>query len=337
MSISFDIQRYDSCADLPATWDAHAPHFFMRTAALQALERTRPCGQQYCLATHAEGLVMAVTYRHKMPLLVGRGRNWFPVPVQMVGVPCSLSCCGYHVEGVNASVLAQISDDKGLTVVMNAQEPALDAFASGSSLPSWILPVRWASFAEYLASLRSSYRRRIQQAQRLAEPIVKRSLDRSAFDASHYRLYEAVYARSRYRLEKLELSFFREFPADLDVFEIGGQPIGFVQTLLDGDRLTFMFGGMDYRQRDRYDVYWNLLLHVLEKGIQAGCREIDFGQTAGSTKARLGALPVSRWFHARHASSCWHAVLAKAAPFLSYRGNDKPLHVFREQKNLRRS
>ncbi len=333
MSISFNIQRYDSCADLPATWDAHAPHFFMRTAALQALARTRPCGQQYYMATHDKGLVMAVTYYHKLALLVGRGRNWFPVPVRMVGVPCSLSCCGYHVEGVNDPVLAQITGDKGLTVVMNAMEPELDGFASGRSLPSWVLSIRWASFAEYVASLRSAYRRRIQKAIRLGAPIVKRPLARSAFDASHYRLYEAVYVRSRYRLEKLDVSFFREFPADLDVFEMDGQPIGFVQTLLDGNRLTFMFGGMDYRQRDRYDVYWNLLLHVLEKGIQAGCREIDFGQTAGSTKARLGAVPVSRWFHARHASSCWHAVLAKATPFLSHQGDEQPLHVFREQKN----
>lgn len=329
-----DIRTYHAAADLPATWDALAPHPFMRTPILHALERTQPCGQRYHMATGGEGVVLAVTYRHRLHLLAGRGRRLLPVPVRMVGIPCSVSYSGYHAHRAPAALLARATEGAGLTLVMNAHAPALDRFTPARTLPSWMLPVRWPDFDGYLDALRSPYRRRIRRALQQRGSVTTRPLPRAAFHASHYALYEEVHARSRYKLEKLSLSFFQQFPAELDVFEAEGQPIGFVQTVQDGDTLAFIFGGMAYALRERYDLYWNMLLHVIAKGIELGCREIHLGQTAGSVKARMGAMPEARWVHARHPSRFLHAMLGRMMPVLAYQGEDDPgpMRVFRTQE-----
>jgi hypothetical protein len=323
-------------ADLPAAWDDAAGEGFLHRSVLALLERVNPCGQRYLLAagTPGERPSIAVTYAHRLNLLTfGHPRLRWRLQVRMVGVPCSVAAPGLSLgEADTASRLLQyLRAQPGLILALNTSEPRLDDdFASGPTLPACRLRVAWPDFDAYVASMRSAYRHRVRLALARGARLAADTLDDPArFTDDLHALYLSVFRRSAYPLECLPAEFFRAFPADITVFRAGERPAGFVQTLRQGDRLVFLFGGIDDELRGAHDTYWNMLLHVVRRGIDTGCREIDLGQTAETVKLRLGCRRVPLYLHASHPSPAARWVLRRFAGRLSYAAPQEEPRVFR--------
>lgn len=326
----------DRAADLPPAWDRAASHGLLHRSILELLEQVNPCQQRYHFVPGvADGPPsLAVTYRHRLNLLTFAPRirpaHW---PLRMVGLPCSVAAPGLQLGDPTsaAALLDFLRHQPGITLILNTREAALGPdFASGPTLPSCRLAIAWPDFTSYLAALRSPYRRRIRQALARGAGLTAEVLpDPSRFDATLHQLYLQVFRRSRYPLECLSESFFRRFPASLTVFRAGTRAVGFVQSLREGDRLIFLFGGLEDEVRRTHDTYWNMLLHLVRTGIETGCREIDFGQTAETTKLRLGARPVPLHLHATHRAPALRWVLRRLSGGLSYAPCAEEPHVFR--------
>ena len=328
---------FERAEQLPSEWEDSAAGSHLCRSMLALLEEVNPCGQRYLLARSAAAggaASLAVTYRHRLNLLTfGPRRLRAVVPVRIVGVPCSVAAPGFRTGSPDSAavLLAALRDAPGLTIVLNTDEPGLGPdFVSGPTLPACRLTVRWRDFDRYLASLRSSYRRRIRQAlARGAALEVGRLSPPGRFDGELHRLYLNVHRRSAYPLECLDAPFFRRMDAEITVFRARGRPAGFVQTRRSGDRLVFLFGGLDHGLTREFDVYWNMLLHIVRAGIESGCREIDLGQTAETTKLRLGCRRVPLYLHATHRSPLVRRLLRPFRRALCHTPSAEEPHVFR--------
>lgn len=323
---------FASAAELPSEWDTLTRgNVFLERKNLSILERVNQCGQKYFMVSAGEGGSIITTYRHNLDLLTfikGSGK----AAVTMIGVPCSVSEPGFSIgEDTRQQAGDLISGIAGAKIVLNAPpDSRFNGFAAGRTLPSCRLDVRWTSFADYEASLRSHYRHEVQKTIRLGEKLQVELLpDNSAYDDGLHQLYLNVYDRSEYKLECLSPSFFREFPGDIFVFKAGSKPVGFVKAMESGKRLIFLFGGIDYAGNEEFRVYLNMLLLLLKEGIRRKVDVIDFGQTAEEAKLKLGCRYSQRSFHAGHSKAIVQWLMKRAAGFLSYRPPEEEYHVFK--------
>ena len=113
------------------------------------------------------------------------------------------------------------------------------------------------------------------------------------------------------------------------MFTHENQNLAFVMYLVDGDCLNFIFGGMDYASRDEYDLYYNMLLHLVELGIMEGVKSINFGQTAESTKCRIGCALDERFMVALSGNPLIMFLLKKLAPLLENKSVPLDYNVFK--------
>ncbi len=330
------VTTFQRADQLPPAWDDCAGESDLRRAQLALLERVNPCDQRYLLAPAMAGgsASLAVTYRHRLNLLTfGPRALRLTLPLRIVGIPCSVAAPGLLLgePASAAALLHALQQAPGLTLALNTAQPMLGpGFVSGPTLPTCRLAIRWTSFDQYLAALRSPYRRRVMQALRRGAGLEIAPLAPPAlFDNQLHQLYLNVFRRSPYPLECLGPDFFRQTPAELTVFRAGGEPVGFVQSRRSGSRLVFLFGGLDHRRNRTLDVYWNLLLHLVRRGIDTGCQEIDFGQTAETTKLRLGCRRVPLYLHATHRRPLVRRLLHRFRPALCYTPAEEEPHVFR--------
>ncbi len=318
-----------SAAALPDDWDTVAgDNYFLKRDSLVALESANPCDQRYHFTGDSGYTSIAVTYRHRINLLsFGVGALYLPVTI--VGIPCSVSCCGYRFyPDSEAAMVSHLRGLRGMKLVPNSGEEEIVGFTSGFTLPSCVLNICWRTFSEYISSMRSHYRYRVRKAIARWDKVEAKEVRRSDFGDDLYPLFESVYSRSKFKLEKLGISFFQTFPAEIVQFSVGGEIIAFVQMLRKGSEMIFMFAGMDYGLCERYDTYMNILLYIIRRGIDGGCRTIDLGQTTEAVKGRLGCQLAEKRLHAAHSNPLFNRALKRMSKWLGYSYAGEAYNVF---------
>ncbi len=236
--------------------------------------------------------------------------------------------------GFLGNLKALVNDFKkksGITLLLNLSKQDANMLngmaAVGKTLPTMIFSNRFTSFEQYISSLRSSYRRRIKMAISKGQSLTVRRISPEEFNEEIYALYKNVLKRSDFPLETLPISFFKN--AEIDLFE-ADNPAAFVMTSTSGNTLEFVMGGMDYSYRDRYDTYYNMLLHVIKLGIEGRYDSVNLGQTAELTKGRLGALPEERYMAAFSRSKLLTNALIKFSSILENNNKYENMRVFKD-------
>ncbi len=325
---------YHAAVHLPLAWDdVCGENFALRRAFLQMMEEANPCGQRYYGFRDVKGQLDSIIMTLEQPRLdlgMFTPVRW-PIPVTLVYVPLSASTpgmvCGAATRKAVECFLAGL---RGFTLVLNLPEDQrLPGFARALTCPRIHLRLRWSSFDDYLADLRSHYRRRYRLAQGKTGDITLQQIVPGDFTARHYALYEQVFHRSRIQVEKLSLCYFQRCPASILVYERQGEPVGFVQLIANGAELVFGFIGLDYAVNERYDLYINLLLRMVAYGIEGGFSSIDLGQTADDTKLKLGGEYELLYAHMRHHHPLIHGILQRLLPHIGYHPLPQQFHVFK--------
>lgn len=80
----------------------------------------------------------------------------------------------------------------------------------------------------------------------------------------------------------------------------GGELLGFVTTIKDGETAIGYFIGFDNAANAELPLYFALLYAVVGDAIEFGCRRLSLGRTALDLKARLGAKPERLGVWIRH-------------------------------------
>ena len=253
------------------------------------------------------------------------------ITVRFVGVPCSQPAPGIVGQQYWREQLARrlVLEEPYFLVGLNLeQDLRLDGFVHGRTLPTVVVETPFSGFDDYLAGLRSDYRRRIRLIRRSWNGVEERRSDCSVFGPAEYALYEGVYERSQAKLEKLGPEFFRNLDNRFVLTRYYRQQrlIGWHITLIDGDVFYFFLEGHDPSVND---VYFNMLLGVMQQGLESGAARIDLGQTAEIPKMRLGGRLVERRMFATHQSRFVQLIVERTKRLLEYNRRVPETHVFR--------
>jgi predicted N-acyltransferase len=209
-----------------------------------------------------------------------------------------------------------------------AQVASLTArgYLRGDSLPMNHFEPRFRDLEHFCRALRSRYRSHITRSLRkfaqaglrvehLAEP--ERIL--AVYSGDVHRLYEAVVARARHKLEVLPAEFFRQLvqqlPGEVSLSVIWqDQRIrAFAWGLFHASIYHILFVGIDYSLNAEADLYFSTMLHSLDLGLRKGATDIVVGQTADEFKARLGCYQRPRVLYLKATNRLLHWVIGRTA------------------------
>ncbi|WP_171903812.1 GNAT family N-acetyltransferase [Cellulosilyticum sp. I15G10I2] len=325
------IKVFDKAIGLPDAWDTlFKDSCYMSKQYLEILERCNPCGQKYVMINDSSAFIV---YELKLNIFCYSRMN-FNLKVNIIGIPCSVSGQGYRIEEADIKELENyIIKAKKSCIILNSDDSFLSkSLIQGETLPTCKLQIMWDSFEDYKLSLRSHYRYRLNNALKKGEKIIIKKLeDNRLFDEPMYALYEQVYSKSNYKLEKLSIDFFRRMPTDIYVFYIENQPAAFVQLSDYKDELLFVFGGMDYALNHEYDLYINMLIFILRHGIENRYLAIDMGQTAEDAKMKLGCKQYKKYMYLYHPNFIIRFLIKLFVKKLSYKPLELKINLFKSK------
>ncbi|HZE05569.1 MAG TPA: GNAT family N-acetyltransferase, partial [Solirubrobacteraceae bacterium] len=180
-------------------------------------------------------------------------------------------------------------------------------FAPLNILPSAVVDLPYASFDDYLGSMRAQYRRRAQKAlERSASlhPEHRGRFDDLADELA--RLWKAIYDRAReIRREVLTPDFFRA-ASQLEETHVllmrrdDATIASFALLIDDGPWLAFVQCGFESRAGRDEGAYFRLLYEIIRFAIERGYEQVDLGITTLTPKLDVGAVPVPLIAWLRH-------------------------------------
>ena len=172
------------------------------------------------------------------------------------------------------------------------------------------LPAGWRDYEAYLAALDAKYRRKVKdQAKKLAAAgcTVERLVDLAPHAERLHELYLAVHGNAAVRLVTLRPGYLVELArAAGDDFRCtvvrrGGEIVGFVTSLRDGDTAIGYYIGFDRAAAaEGLPIYLRLLHATIDDALAWRCSRLSLGRTALEPKAGLGARPEPMKVWLRH-------------------------------------
>lgn len=328
-----DLKVYhsDSIDEIP--WPDALKYPFERNM-LKLLKEQNYFKQEYYYLEKGESFAFFIVYHNRMDIFTF-GKLSLYYPVKVIGFPCSLSSDGY-VTNDEEMLLDYVKTIKGAKLVLNVTgAKARKDYVLGETLPTCILQlnrdgkdIQYHTIDNYMDSLRSSYRRRINQALKACADV---EIRQNVRDKRVHELYLNTYKKSGYKLERLENGFFEKVDAENLVFYRAGKPISFV--LLKGakEQLIFMFCGMDYTA-DTTDLYYFMIYNIIRYAIENGYEQIDLGQTSEETKMKFGATLERKYFYAHHTNPFINFAIKAGKGLLEYHYEFPEFRVFKENQ-----
>ena len=273
----------------------------------------------------------ACEYRIKLNLFTF-GKIKVQLPFTVIAPPASVDCKGYI--GDVQVLIDDYKKKKGLFLILNLEKEdtlniSENCAAIGKTLSSCIFLNGFESFENYLTKLRSSYRRRVKTALEKGVNLKVLRIDNVDFNNGVYDLYLQVLKHSQFPLETLPITFFQLSDCNIDFFYNENKPVAFVMYYTNNRFMSFVLGGMNYNFRDAFDLYYNMLLHMLKIGIDNKVNIIDFGQTAENTKCRLGCDTEERYMAAFSGNKFITKLFGCFAPLLEYNQEIDKNNVFK--------
>lgn len=307
-----------------AAWDrlTDGAGCFLSRRYLRALERTRPenLEPRYALVTRGRQAVAAVAAQSLRVDAAGFVHRRPSAPPSRLRARL-LVCGNVFSWGSHGLALSRQEDpgelwpaviralerlgprtDAVAVKDLDPAEPSPPGFRPLATEPDMVLdlPAAWSSMDDYLAALRTRYRR---AARRVARQLaaagcrVEPATDLDAVAGRLHELYLAVHDAARVRPATPRASYLPElarvFEDDLrcSVIRRDDEIVGFVITLKDGDNAVGYHLGFDRELGAGVPLYVGLLHATLADALALDCRRLSLGRTALESKARLGAIP----------------------------------------------
>lgn len=328
-------QQYKTAQELPNNWDELAENYFQKRSFLTYIEKYNPCQQRYYQIIIDDNIVaFASVYTLNLDLLTYL-KIKSPIKMKIVGIPVSISSSGIFGEISAIDILKRhiYNQEKGFILMLNLNQISNNNNCpSGPTLPTIILHNNFEDFNHYIKELRSDYRRRYYQIFKDHHLFSMLKLKNSDFNELMYNQYVEVYQRSKGKLEKLNLDFFRNLPKEfkLTALSIDNQIIGWNIYLIDDDTLFFFLGGINYKLNLIHKSYLRLLYNLIKEGIELKVNKIDLGQTAEIPKMKLGGIPETKYMEAKISNKFLNHILKQFEKKLTYNIQLQSFNVFKQ-------
>ena len=327
------IKEYNSILDVPKEWDnVIGDNIYMSIEFLSFMEKVDKCEPRYYMLYDDEILdSVFMTYtRPKYNMAMFTKFNIIQ-KMRMVYVPLSVTRPGIAYNKHLDKVFEYIKTIKGPKMILNLEDYNPEGYAKGKTCPKCILTNNFKSFDEYMSKLRSGYRRRFRQAFEKSKDLKLEYLENNEdFTEEMYNCYLQVYNKSRVRVEKLPIDFFRGKYFKIFKLTYLDKVVGFCQLLPNDTELIFEFVGVDYNYNEQFDTYHRILLEIVKYGIENNFKTIDFGQTADESKLKLGSKYTMLYAYLHDTNKIKNFINKKLARFIEYKPITQEFKVFKE-------
>lgn len=331
-----EFTHIQTAANLPADWNDLAENYFQQTEFILHTEKHNPCQQRYYVCiSNGKLMAAAIVYSLRLDLLTFI-KIKSPLKMNIVGIPCSVSCQGIFGEKSALSALKEhvFKVEKGFVLFLNLEEnPQNYSIATGKTLPTIVLKNNFKNWDNYLASLRSNYRRRIMLINKNNKELKFEKKACSEFTDEMYQQYTEVYNRSSGKLEKLKIDFFINLPTEfkLTVCLKNEIIIGWNIAIESQNIYYFFLGGINYTQNKTHNTYLRLLSNLVKDGIDRKSNYIELGQTAETPKMRMGGKPLVRYMEARHSNWIINKIIKTSSSLLEYNRKLEKTNAMKEE------
>ena len=327
-----EIKEFDSITKVPDEWDTIIDdNIYMSKEFLTFMERIDKCEQKYYMIYDdgdLDTVFMSYVRKKYNPAMFTKFN--LHQRMTMIYVPLSVTRPGIVYNKHLDKAMDFIKTIKGPKMLLNIEDVDPRGYAKGLTCPKCILTNRFASFDDYMNSLRSNYRYRYTKCFKKSAPLTLEYLENNEdFTDEMYECYLQVYNKSRMHVEKLPIEFFRGKYFKIFVLRNEEKVVGFGQMLPNGTELVFEFVGVDYELNNTYDIYHRILLEIVKYGIENKFETIDFGQTADESKLKLGSKYTMLYAYMHHSNKMLNSVYKKMAKYIEYKPITTDYNVFK--------
>ncbi len=194
--------------------------------------------------------------------------------------------------------------------------------------PNMLLYVNpaWKTFEDYLQALSSKYRVRARRAFGKAQTIRIRYLDVAETFARReelFQLYKNIANEAGFNMVRLHPDYLhgmlQSLPEEyrLAIFELDGRALGFFSYFINGREMVAHYVGFAQEENRQYQLYLNMLFHLIDKAISHRLAKINFGRTAMEIKSSVGAVAEDLYCYIRHRNKLYHRLIPELLHFLS--------------------
>ena len=176
----------------------------------------------------------------------------------------------------------------------------------------------WASFQDFLASVKSKYRVKFKKVMKKGSSLTFKKLSNTEawhYNEQMYNLYKSTADRATFSLFTLDKDYFARLKEtlgdDLTLTAIlnGEELLGFYTFVNDGTHADAHFLGYDVKQNSKYQIYFNILLKLIEEGILNNAQFLNLSRTALEIKSSVGAEPHNMYVYLKHQNKLINKVL----------------------------
>jgi hypothetical protein len=334
-----EVKNTQKAVELSEKWDKTISAYFQSKEFLDYSEKYNPCNQRYYeLYIDDEWRAGAVLYTAKVNLLAFI-KIPSPIKIHFIGLPVSVSSPGIIGNREDQYLLIReiLTLEKGLIVGVNVDSSfQISDLLIMNFLPSVVLSHDFSSWDEYMAELRSDYRRRMRRILKMFQnhDIQAYELNCSEMTEEMYQLYLDIHNKTKEKIEKLSYEYFKNLPGGkfrLKVYKYRQEILAWHIYVADKETFIFFFGGLNYDLNKQFHSYFNNLAEIVREAISKNYKQIDLGQTAEIAKLKLGGRLSGKKMFGYHKSIVVRKMLGLASKIIEYKLIVPEFRVFKNK------
>lgn len=178
----------------------------------------------------------------------------------------------------------------------------------------------WQNYQDYLAVVKSKYRVKFKKVKKKGKDLVFKELDIdlvSRYNDEMYALYKATADRATFSMFLLDRNYFGQLKQTLkdDIILTGvfldDTLVAFYTYVKNGEFGDAHFLGYDVKLNSKYQIYFNLLLKLVELAIINKAKYLNLSRTALEIKSSVGAKAYNMSVYLKHSRPWINKLLPK--------------------------
>ena len=167
----------------------------------------------------------------------------------------------------------------------------------------------WTTYDDYLKAVKSKYRVKFKKVKKKGDALTFRELDEAGaerYNNDMYKLYKKTADRAVFSLFLLGEGYFGALKKQMgDKLKLIGvfldeKLIAFYTYISNGPQGDAHFLGYDVQLNSTYQIYFNILLKLIETAIEDNASYLNLSRTALEIKSSVGAIPHEMYVHLKY-------------------------------------
>ena len=183
--------------------------------------------------------------------------------------------------------------------------------------PDMVIPLRteWDNYGDYLSAVKSKYRVKFKKIKKKGTDLSFKVLsaeEAKQYNAAMYKMYRDTADRATFNLFTLDEFYFAKLKQVFqDNLKLTGvflddKLVAFFTLIKNGKMADAHFLGYNVQLNSKYQLYFNILLVLVEQAIESKAQYLNLSRTALEIKSSVGAVPYDLTIHLKYHNSLFN-------------------------------